>query len=192
MEKAQGVEEAGKRTDAELVEATKRGDDDAFCLLVVRHKQQVIRLASRFFTDPYELDDVCQEVFIKAYEHLRTYRREAPFEHWLARITVNASYDALKKAKPHKGHLSLEGLSLEIGDRMPGEEHAAHRAYEVLTEALTRLKPDERLVITLLGLEEKTVEEISGLTGWSEGNIRVRAHRARQALKKILEAHHES
>ena len=192
MEKAQGGEEADKRTDEELVEAANRGDDEAFRLLVVRHKRRVIRLASRFFTDLYELDDVCQEVFIKAYEHLGTYRREAPFEHWLTRITVNACHDALKKAKPRRGHLPLEDLSIEIGDPRPGDEYAARRAYEVLTTALARLKPDERLIVTLLGLEEKTIQEIGGLTGWSEGNIRVRAHRARQALKKILEAHHES
>lgn len=192
MEKPLGVEEAGKRTDEELVEAAKGGDDAAFRMLVVRHKRQVIRLASRFFTDPYELDDVCQEVFIKAYEHLGSYRRVAPFGHWLARITVNACYDAMKKARPRKGHLSLEDLSMEIGDPRPGEEYAARRAYEMLTAALARMKPDERLIVTLLGLEEKTIEDISGLTGWSAGNIRVRAHRARQALKKILEAHHES
>ncbi len=138
------------------------------------------------------MDDICQDVFIKVYEHLNEFRREAPFEHWLSRITINVCYDALKKAKREKDHLPIEVLSSDVRDRSLEAGEAARQAYETLMWALARLRPDERIVITLLELEEKSVKDVAVLTGWREGNVRVRAHRARQVLKKILEEHHES
>lgn len=179
-------------SDTFLIDAAKGGDDAAFTQLVARHKHQVFRLAAYFAHDPYELDDICQEVFIKVYEHLRTFRQEAPFAHWLSRITVNACHDALKKRKRNRGHLSLEDLPFDIADSSLEAADLARQAYAILMRGLMQLNPDERIVITLLELEEKSVRDVAALTGWSEGNVRVRAHRARQALKKILEGHHES
>jgi RNA polymerase sigma-70 factor, ECF subfamily len=184
--------EADRVYDERLVEAASHGDDEAFSRLVSRHKHRVFGLASRFARHSHELDDICQDVFIKVYEHLGKFRREAPFEHWLSRITINVCYDAIKKAKREKDHLPIEALSSDIRDGSPEAGEADRQAYETLMCALARLRPDERVVITLLELEEKSVKDVAALMGWSEGNIRVRAHRARQALKKILEEHHES
>src|SRR5215207_11585272 len=72
--------------DEALVAATLDGDDDAFAELVRRHKGRVFGTASRFARDAHQLDDLCQEVFLRAWRKLRSFRGDAPFEHWLARL----------------------------------------------------------------------------------------------------------
>lgn len=177
--------------EARLIAAAVQGDDRAFSELVRRHKRRVFSLVARFTRSEHELDDICQEVFLKVYENLGQFRGSAPFEHWLSKIAVRSCYDALRKRRHDKGTIPLEDVLVELCDRRVAERHAAAEARSLLTWALERLKPAERLVITLLELEEKTVREVAGLTGWTEVNVKVRAWRARQALKKILEADHE-
>ena len=173
-------------TDERLIQSTLAGDDEAFAELVRRHKRKVFGIAARFARHDQELDDVCQEIFIRTYQNLAKFRAEAPFEHWLARIAVHCCYDLLRQTRREKDAVPLDGVEIGAEDNV-----APARAREVLDMALSHLNAEERLVITLLELEERSIREIAGLTGWSEGNVKVRAHRARQKLKEILEASHE-
>ncbi|BCS52023.1 RNA polymerase sigma factor [Geobacter sp. SVR] len=177
-----------EHSDERLIKAVLAGDDEAFAQLVTRYKRRVFGLAARFARDHDELEDISQEVFIKAFENLGKFRHTAPFEHWLTRITVRVCYDALRSRRHEKHHRALDDLAYEIRDRAAEARSESRELRELLAWAMARLKPDERLVITLMELEEKTVRETADLTGWSEANVKVRAHRARQALKKILEA----
>jgi len=181
-----------ERDDERLVEAALAGDDQAFTTLVSRHKRRIFRLAARFTRSEHELDDLCQEVFIKVYENLAQFRSDAPFEHWLSRIAVRTCYDALRKQRHEKRAIPLDDLTFELRDRRCDERLSAAEARSVLRWALARMAPEERLVITLLELEEKTVREVAELTGWSQANVKVRAWRARRALKKVLEVNHEN
>jgi RNA polymerase sigma-70 factor (ECF subfamily) len=178
-------------SDEYLIKATRSGDDGAFALLVTRYKRRVFSIAVRFSRDDDELEDICQEVFIKAYENLGAFRADAPFEHWLSRITVRACHDMLRSKRHAYKHSSLDDLTFEIRDAGDEARQAARQAREVLAWAMGQLQPAEQLVITLLELEEYTVNEIAEKTGWSTANVKVRAHRARQALKRILEKNHE-
>ena len=173
--------------DEKLVEATLSGDDNAFAELTARHKGRVFGVASRFAQDVAELDDICQEVFAQAYFKLRQYRRDSPFEHWLLRITTHKCYDYLRKRRRSAPTLSVDAL-LESG-REPSapEPPVPHPDLERLHAALAALSPKERLVITLLELEERSLKEIAELTGWSVANVKVRAFRARAALREEME-----
>jgi RNA polymerase sigma-70 factor (ECF subfamily) len=173
-------------SDERLISATLAGDDQAFAQLVTRHKRRIFGLAARFARDRDELDDICQEVFIKAYENLRSFRQDAPFEHWIMRIATRTCHDALRSRRREKSHGTLEDYSSELRDYAEEARREAREARELLRCAMDRLKPEEQLIITLLELEELTVREAAGLTGWSESNVKVRAHRARKALKQIL------
>ncbi|HUK84154.1 MAG TPA: sigma-70 family RNA polymerase sigma factor [Verrucomicrobiae bacterium] len=173
-------------TDERLIQATLAGDDGAFTALVGRYRSRTFSIAARFARNDHELDDICQDVFIRVYHNLAKFRAEAPFEHWLSRIAVRTCYDALRKRRRERDNVSLDGIDIGTEDNVRAE-----RAREVLDFALARLSAEERLVITLLELEENSVREVAGLTGWSESNVKVRAHRARNALKKILETSHE-
>jgi RNA polymerase sigma-70 factor (ECF subfamily) len=178
-------------TDETLVIAACAGDDKAFTQLVVRHKRRIFGLAARFTRNSDELDDICQEVFIKAYQKLTSFRNEAPFEHWLIRIAVRVCLDALRSRKNERNLIHLDEYALQVRDRAGEARDEARQARELLAVALARLKPDERLVITLLELEQLTVREVAAATGWSESNVKVRGFRARQALKRVLEAYDE-
>jgi RNA polymerase sigma-70 factor (ECF subfamily) len=178
-------------TDESLIKDTLAGDDKAFVQLVRRYKQKVFSLAARFARDADELDDICQDIFIKVYENLGKFRNEAPFEHWLARISTRTCYDALRKRRKEKGLVPWESGHYEIADSSSDERQAAEQARDLLERGMARLLAAERLVITLLELEEKSVREIAEMTGWSEANVKVRAFRARQKLKRILEREYE-
>jgi RNA polymerase sigma-70 factor (ECF subfamily) len=170
------------------VEAALNGNDEAFIRLVTKHKRRVAGLAARFFGTGEELDDICQDVFMKVYYHLKAYKKKAPFEHWLTKIAVNTIYDALRRKKLAAAHTApFCALALEVADSSLVERQAAEEAYQILSRALAKLRAPERLVITLLELEERSVREVADLTGWSKSNVKVRAFRARRALKNILE-----
>ena len=177
--------------DEALVACAREGDEAAFTELVRRHKRRVLAAASRFARDDHQLDDLSQEVFIRAFRNLSKFRGEAPFEHWLARITVSACYDFLRKERRTREQISLDAHPFDPRDSRCDAAASARGASELLAFAMRQLSADERLIITLAEIEERSMREISELTGWSESNVKVRAFRARQNLKKILETSHE-
>lgn len=170
--------------DERLVQDSLAGNDEAFATLVRRHRGRVFRIADRFARNDHELDDIAQEVFIKLFRNLGDYRADAPLEHWLSRIAIRACYDHLRRRR-HEA-IPLANIEIPVVDTL-----APTRAREILDTALEYLGAGERLVITLLELEERSVREVAELTGWSESNVKVRAFRARQKLKAVLEKHHE-
>ncbi len=173
--------------DERLIEATLSGDDQSFAELARRYKGRVFGVASRFAQDAGDLDDICQDVFVQAYFKLRQFRRDSPFEHWLLRITTYKCYDYLRKKRRRTPTVSVDAL-LEAGyEPSVPEPQQRHPDLERLHLALAQLSAKERLVITLLELEERSVQEIADLTGWSVGNVKVRAFRARGALRKLME-----
>ena len=173
--------------DEQLVRSAVGGDGRAFTHLVTRYKNRVFRLAGRFTRSEHQLDDLSQEIFLKVYENLGQFRGDAPFEHWLSRIAVRTCYDALRRQRHDKQNVPLDDLPFEPRDRRIDDRRSAADARSVVMWGVGQLKAEERLVITLMELEEKSVKEVAGLTGWTEVNVKVRAWRARKALKRILE-----
>ena len=174
-------------SDERLITAVMAGDDGAFAHLVARYKRRVFGLAFRFARDTDELEDICQEVFIKAYDNMGKFRNDAPFEHWITKIAVRTCHDVLRARRHEKHTQSLDAVPYDIKDDAEAVRGEVRQARELLRWAMGFLAPDERLVITLMELEEMTLRETAEMTGWSEANVKVRAFRARQALRKILE-----
>ena len=174
-----------------LIQASLAGDDGAFSMLAQRHRGKIFGIAARFARNDHELDDICQDIFVKAYQHLAKFRGDAPFEHWISRIAVRTCYDFLRKTRHDRENISLDACEGSVNLFAAKDDAAPEEAREILRFALAKLSAEERLVITLLELEEKSVREVAELTNWSEANVKVRAFRARNALKNILEAHHE-
>jgi RNA polymerase sigma-70 factor (ECF subfamily) len=172
--------------DETLVTAALAGDDDAFAELVRRHRRRVFSMAGRFARDHHQLDDICQEVFVRAFRNLARFRGDAPFEHWLARITVSACYDFLRKERRVREHIALDDAAYQTQDAAVETAIATGHARELLDFAMQRLTATERLILTLCELEERSTREVAILTGWSESNVKVRAFRARENLKRIL------
>jgi RNA polymerase sigma-70 factor, ECF subfamily len=183
-----------ERTDAELISAVlHEGDTACFESLIAKYQPRVFATARRYARRENEIEDIVQEVFIKAYQKLATFRGEAPFEHWLMRLTVRTCYDFLRAHQRNR-----EVIFSDISDQETDwlEKFAAHpeqaderasEARELIERILVQLPPEARLVITLLEIEERSVKEIAALTGWSVPLVKVRAFRARARMKKCLE-----
>lgn len=179
-------------TDEELVGAARGGDDHAFETLVRRHKRRVFSTASRFARDDHQLDDLAQEIFIRVFRKLAQFRHESPFEHWLARITVSACYDFLRKERRIRTQVALHTVEYDLRDGSVERANSAGRARELVAWAMDQLTAEEQLILTLCELEERPMKEVAELTGWSESNVKVRAFRARNSLREILQDHHDS
>ena len=181
-----------ERSEAELIAAVLAGDAASFEPLVQKYSPRVFATARRYARRDSEVEDIAQEVWLKAFEKLKSFRGEAPFEHWLMRLTVRTCYDFLRAHQRNR-----ESAFSEISDAEDdwlerfaaapegGGDHA--EAAKLLVEkVLEKLSPEARMVITLLEIEDRTVKEIAELTGWSATLVKVRAFRARNEMRKIL------
>jgi RNA polymerase sigma factor (sigma-70 family) len=171
----------------------RAGDEDAARRLMQRLYPQVISIIRTHRPRRTGEDDLLQMVFIKTFSKLSQFSGTVPFEHWVARITVNTCLNQLKaeKIRPEVrwADLSAEEEQVlhalhETREELPACESYASR--ELVDKLLATLKPSDRLLITLLHLEGCTMEEIRERTGWSIALVKIRAFRARRKLKKQL------
>jgi len=174
-----------------LVEDARRELPGAFAALVEELRPNIFQLVSRFARSHPDFDDLSQEICLRLWKSLPRLRAADGFLAWFRSLAVHACYDWLRRRRTRQDQeVSHEWLAASGGlpEASTREDEAAERAAQRLQAALAPLRPDERLILTLLDLEELSVSETAALTGWSEGNVRVRAHRAREALKRILRA----
>jgi len=184
---------AVERTDAELIAAVLNGETASFEPLVKKYQLRVFATARRYARRESEVEDIVQEVFLKAFQKLGSFRGDAPFEHWLMRLAVRTCYDFLRAHRRNR-EMSFADISDEESDWLErfgadpsdASEHAA-AARELIERLLAQLSPAARLVLTLLEIEDRSVKEIAALTGWSVSVVKIRAFRARAEMRKCLE-----
>ena len=180
------------RTEPELISAVLKGDAASFEPLVQKYSPRVFATARRYARRESEVEDIVQEVWLKAFQKLGSFRGEAPFEHWLMRLAVRTCYDFLRGHQRNR-ESSFSDLTEPEEDWLdrfvsqPDSAGADSDAARVLVaRVLDQLSPPARLVITLLEIEDRSVKEIAQLTGWSVPLVKVRAFRARAEMKKVL------
>lgn len=138
------------------------------------------------------MEDIVQEVWLKAFQKLKGFRGEAPFEHWLMRLAVRTCYDFLRGHQRNRETTFSEISEPESDwlERFVSQPETAAEnadaARQLVERILEQLSPAGRLIITLLEIEERSVKEIAGLTGWSVPLVKVRAFRARAEMRKLL------
>jgi len=188
--------------DDELVAATLGGDETAFAELFTRHKRMVAGIGGRFFQSREQIEEVIQVSFCQAYQSLRQYRggAERSFPAWLKRIAVNTCLDELKR-NARRRESSLDELTGAEADYLheraqaPGaslpslagpsaEQQTISR--DLAVKLLARLRPEDRVALTLLYEEEWSVAEIGKLLGWSVPKVKMRAYQARNTLKSFI------
>jgi RNA polymerase sigma-70 factor (ECF subfamily) len=180
-------------SDAELIAAVIEGNPAAFEPLVVRYSPRIFATARRYARRESEVEDIAQEVWLKAFQKLASFRGEAPFEHWLMRLAVRTCYDFLRGHQRNR-ETSFTELSEPESDWLDrfvtapkDADECASAAHQLVERVLTMLSPAARLVITLLEIEDRSVKEIADLTGWSVPLVKVRAFRARAEMRKCLQ-----
>jgi RNA polymerase sigma-70 factor (ECF subfamily) len=186
-------------TDAELVRAAKAGDLAAFEELTTRHERRIYSLAYRILQNSHDAEDVTQQAFLSAVEHLAKFREESSFATWLYRI---ATFAALKVIRKRKG---LDTVSLEEAtepredyDSIPHPEYIAdwkqspeqlverNETRRLLDEALAQLDEKHRVVFLLRDVEGLSVRETAEALRLTEANVKMRLLRARLQLREQL------
>jgi RNA polymerase sigma-70 factor (ECF subfamily) len=168
----------GNLAEADLVAASRGGDEAAFAELVRRHQTRVFRLAGRFFQRREDVEDVAQDTFLTAWRRLGTYAARAPFEHWITRVCLRLCYARLGADRRRETPVGKPETVT------PPRNVAVAIDVERL---LRRLAPADRFVLLLLDGEGWTVKEIAERVGWTATNVKVRAFRARRRLRRVLE-----
>ena len=181
-----------ERSDAELIAAVLQGDITSFEPLVAKYSPRLFATARRYARREDEIEDIVQEIWAKAYHKLASFRGDAPFEHWLMRMAVRTCYDFLREHQRNRENTFTE-LTTEEDDWIErfiaspeGVSEHADAAKQLVGRLMKMLSPSARLIIQLLEIEDRSVKEISALTGWSVPLVKVRAFRARAEMKKCL------
>ena len=183
------------RTEALLIADLCEGDETALAPLVERYKRMVYRLAVQITKNHADADDVMQETFIKVYRSIHTFRRDAAFETWLYRITVNEALNFVKR-RDRRRECTLETAvetEYEATARhyaqLANDPHAQAEKSELrqyVTEAVNSLPLKHRMVVILHEFEGLTHAEIASILNCSEGTVRSRLHYARKKLRTLL------
>ena len=178
-----------------LVDRISRGDSTAFQEFVDRYKKKIYYIAYDITGDHDDAEDVSQEVFIKVFRSLKTFRRNAKISSWLYQISVNASIDLLRKkaSKPEKSMDDIERA--DIQENLPGSSTRAQnpeRSAEDLiiqkhiSEALQKVSPKERSVFVMRHYNELKIREIAEILSVSPGTVKALFYRATRKLRKEL------
>jgi RNA polymerase sigma-70 factor (ECF subfamily) len=165
-------------SDSELARRARQGEARAFEQLVRRHAAMAIGAAMRITRDSGLAEDAAQEAFWKAYRALPSYREEQNFGGWLRRIAVRCALDILRRRRPES---PLTGF-----ERSAGGEERTIETRSRLAHALGRIGALDREILLAVKAEGKSVAEVAAELGITAVSARVRLHRTRMKLKKIL------
>lgn len=179
---------------AGCLERVRQRDQEAARQLVEHLYPLVIRIVRGRLPRRVSEEDIAQDIFLKMFSRLQQYQGAVPFTHWVSRIAVTTCIDHLRaqQRRPEFRWADLSENEANMLDAVLTNENAtapddALSAHELVYKLLDQLKPDDRLVLQLLDLEQKTIAEISQLTGWNTSLVKVRAFRARRKLQKLFE-----
>lgn len=178
-----------------LIDQAQAGDAEAFSTLVRRYQNKIYRLAQHITQNVEDAEDVLQEAFLKAYEHLGGFQRNSKFYTWLVRIAVNEALMKLRKRRsdrtvpldePLDTGEEMVNREIAVWEDNPEQRYSREEMQQILNEAVQDLKPDFRTVFVLRDIEELSTEETAEALGISVPAVKSRLLRARLALREKL------
>jgi RNA polymerase sigma-70 factor (ECF subfamily) len=193
-EKAAPEAGAGRGDDRELVQRAQRGDAEAFEALVRKHQGRVFAVAGGILRNREDVEDIAQQVFVKAYFSLKRFDQRAAFSTWLYKITVNECWDLLRKKKVrplvYESELSEEqAVTYQAAEQKTGQEPDVSEQLEIrqqLERWLDCLEERDRTMLTLKEAQGFTVEEVAEIMGINGNTVKVRLFRARQRIAELM------
>lgn len=181
--------------EGERVARAKSGDAQAFSELVLQYERKIYRLAKHITQNDEDAEDVLQETFLKAYEHLNNFQGNSKFYTWIVRIAVNESLMKLRKRKgdrtvpldePVDTGEEMVTREIAVWEDNPEQRYSREEMQQILDQAVESLKPDFRTVFILRDIEELSTEETAETLGISIPAVKSRLLRARLALREKL------
>ncbi|OFX61417.1 MAG: hypothetical protein A2066_00475 [Bacteroidetes bacterium GWB2_41_8] len=172
--------------DAELINQILNGNTNAFAFLVTRYQKLVVHITGRLIQRHDELEDVCQDVFLKVYQNLGKYRYECKLSTWIATIAYNTSINYLRKFKKGDEVAPEDSATLRNLSEFNTVDFEKADLHRYIREQIDLLPVQYRTVLTLFHLEEFSYQEIEQITGMPEGTIKSYLFRAKALLKEKL------
>ena len=179
--------------DFELIERARSGDDSAFNQVVQAYRKRILGTIARLIGRPEDVEDVGQEVFLRLYYSLDQLRTAEVFEPWLYRLTVNASYDYLRKSRrrveSRMADLSEQQVMMAdavAGSRAQSDESEKRRVRDTVQELLGNVSEEDRILLTLKEVEGLSLKELEKVYDVNENALKVRLFRARQRVLKKM------
>jgi RNA polymerase sigma-70 factor (ECF subfamily) len=181
-------------SDEEVVARVLAGETGMFEIVMRRHNQRLYRVARAILRNDGEAEDVMQDAYVRAYEHLDQFAGRAKFSTWLTRIAV---HEALARQRRGNRYQELAPMSEQEGNPMdtlaslapdPEQQASTSEVRRLLEEAIENLPDDYRTIFVLRDMEEMTTTEAADVLEISEANVKVRLYRARALLRKSLYA----
>ncbi|MGH9432160.1 MAG: RNA polymerase sigma factor [Terriglobia bacterium] len=180
--------------EVEWIKRAQRGDREAFGLLVHKHQRRVFSLVFNLVRRPDEVEDLAQEVFIKAYRGIRSYNFRASFAAWISRIAANHCYDYLRRERSSKvsyywqiSEEAQHAIEAHAGVKEQENLEEQRAARELAGRLLERAPAEDRVVLTLKEIEGRPIDEIAGILNLNPSTVKVRLHRARKRMLEDLQ-----
>ncbi len=177
--------------DSELIQRIRLGRQDDYAPLVRKYQVRVLRLCTALLGDPALAEDAAQEIFLKAYQALGSFRGTAAFSTWLYRISANHCKDLLRRRTRQRTE-SWEALLEEHGEQLqqllrgPEDPRTTFTTVDLIDQVLSQLSPEYRLILTLRELEGLSYQELAETLQCSVDAVKARLRRARQELRDRL------
>ena len=178
-----------KPDDHTCIEEIRKGDSSAFATLVNRYKDMVYTIVRKIVRNHEESEEIAQDVFLKAYHSLNSFKGKARFSTWLYRIAYNAAITQTRKKKMEMGALDEQIMENYTQDAINVDIYKldTQQQKQFIDHVLSKLPEKEYLIITFYYKEECSIGEIADITGLSESNVKVKLHRTRKKLYEEID-----
>ncbi|OFY41115.1 MAG: hypothetical protein A2X18_12210 [Bacteroidetes bacterium GWF2_40_14] len=163
------------------------GEEHLYKELVERHSSNIYNLVLGVVSGREDAEEVSQDVFVKAFFSLKSFRGECSFSTWVYRIAYNMAISRTRRQK--RNNVSIDGNNCEIlsdDDSVSEKRDEREILYVILQKALVQLEPKDRFLILSFYMNEKTIKELMEITGMSESNVKTRLHRIKKQLNLII------
>jgi len=181
--------------DSEIIHRIIGGDINAFEVILEKYQKYVFSIVARH-VNRENIEDTVQDVFIRVYKALPGFKHKSSFKHWLSSITIRTCYDQLRKKYRSKeitlssmaktDHEAFERKLSDQAKAVYSGNHDLNETKEMLASALSRLTPENKMLIELIYFEGYSTKEAADLLGWSTANVKIRSFRCRKQLNTIL------
>jgi RNA polymerase sigma-70 factor (ECF subfamily) len=167
---------------------TLNGNVNSYAFLVEKYKHMVYTLTIRIVKNREEAEEISQDVFVKAYEKLNSFKGESKFSTWIYKIAYYASLDSIKRNKRQLNSENIETVNeIDFGNVQDALQNLQDKERKkIINDALLKLSEDERIILTLFYFEEMSIKEISKVVNLSIDNIKIKLFRSRKKLASIL------
>ena len=176
-----------KKEEAHIIKEILNGKTEQYEYFLDRYGQQVFVLVDRIVSCQEDAEELTQDVFLKAFQQLSSFKAESSFSTWIYRIATNLAISAVRKKRNDVLRLD-DSVFANLSDTQVDEalEDESEEQVERLQQAMNQLEADERALITLYYLEEKPLVEVAFILGLTEGNAKVKLHRIRKKLYVLI------